>query len=226
MYYVICRLDLCHKINIPRPLTSGLDADWVLIWSAFCRCDLKWLGNCPSPQLQKKKNSKINVKKLNTRKALYYFIFCILLFLIYNKYISKLICDRKREKKKFELESLSTKLTHPIFERWHDLHVLSRDPELVSVDVICGAALLSLLSICLHRCTAILPVQSHTDHSRKISLQDNCIFAQILCFSALPPIYGLWIRLTVHTLGQSSPAYPALTEYEPMSKTRAPTSSA
>lgn len=73
----------------------------------------------------------------------------------------------------FEVKKKYIKLTHPIFERWHDLHAFSWDPELVGVNVVGGSALLSLLPICLHRCTAIFPVHSHTNHSRKVSLQNH-----------------------------------------------------
>lgn len=110
--------------------------------------------------------------------------------------------------------------THSIFERWHDFHLFSGDSKLVGVNVVGGATRL-FLSISLHRCTAILPVQRHTDHSRKISLENTQHHQNV------PFNFGtnMWVRPDVHTLGQSSPAYPALTEYEPMSNTRAPTSS-
>lgn len=45
----------------PTPLTWALDADWVRTWNASCRCDPKWPGNCPSPQLetQNKRNQDL-----------------------------------------------------------------------------------------------------------------------------------------------------------------------
>lgn len=62
------------------------------------------------------------------------------------------------------------RLTHAILEWRHDLHVLSRYPQLVGVNVIGGATLLALVTICLHGCTAIFSVKAHTYHSGEVRL--------------------------------------------------------
>lgn len=84
--------------------------------------------------------------------------------------------------------------THSIFERWHDFHLFSGNPKLVGVNVVGGATRL-FLSICLHRCTAILPVQRHTDHSGKISLE-NAQHHQNLYLSTSALIYRLVLQYT------------------------------
>lgn len=61
-------------------------------------------------------------------------------------------------------------LTHAIFERRHDLHALPRYPQLVGINIVGGATLFALVSICLHGRAPIFSVKSHTDHRGKVRL--------------------------------------------------------
>lgn len=61
-------------------------------------------------------------------------------------------------------------LTHAILEWRHNLHVFSGYPQLVCINVVGGATLLALVSICLHWCAAIFSVKGYTDHSGEVRL--------------------------------------------------------
>lgn len=79
-----------------------------------------------------------------------------------------------------------TTLTHAIFERRHNLHALPGYPQLVGINIVGGATLLALVTICLHGRAAILSVKGHTYHRGEVRLSQAKTGQDILTHFSLP----------------------------------------